>query len=202
MRPQQTIHHGPPKPPKRCSWLEAGDLFCPESTRYLSFEDDLISEDTLADKDARLPQVGLAEATTPIKQQLAVLRDVLTARFEAVNASIRAGNNRFVQIKHGQTVWARRQDAEAPAEHEPLFDVVERIDIDQLLLHVDRQTDFLAASEHGSAPSTSRTCGTNALASSPMPWCTTMAYYCQKFSDRWKITRMGATHKPWNGSHH
>ena len=32
--------------------------------------------------------------------------------------------------------------------HEPFFDAVERIDIDQLLLFVDRRTDFLAAFEH------------------------------------------------------
>lgn len=77
-----------------------------------------------------------------------MLRDILTARFDAVNACIQAGNNRFVQVKHGQTVWSRGHDAEAPAEHEPLFDSAERIDIDQLLPHVDRQTDFLAAFEH------------------------------------------------------
>jgi len=49
--------------------LEAGDLFCAESARYRSFEDDLVGNDTLAEKDTLLPQVGVVDATQPIKQQ-------------------------------------------------------------------------------------------------------------------------------------
>ena len=92
--------------------------------------------------------MGLAEAVSPIKHQLAVLKDALNTRFESVNDRIRAGENRFVQFRRGRTVWARGHDAQEPLRHEPFFDVVERIDVDQLLLFVDQRTDFLAAFEH------------------------------------------------------
>ncbi|MFT5446565.1 MAG: TnpA family transposase [Gammaproteobacteria bacterium] len=128
--------------------LEAGDICCAHSGRFRSFEDDLVDEETLARKNTLLPQVGLVDANIPIKQQLAELRQTLDERFEQVNARIRHGDNRFITLRNGQTVWTKGHDDEALVEHEPLFDAAERIDIDQLLLHVDRQTDFLAAFEH------------------------------------------------------
>ena len=61
--------------------LEAGDLFCPDSGRFRSFEDDLVDDATLENLVTLLSQAGLAEATSSIKDQLAVLKDVLaTAR--------------------------------------------------------------------------------------------------------------------------
>jgi hypothetical protein len=85
---------------------------------------------------------------SPIKDQLAVLREALNTRFESVNQRIRAGENSFVQVRQGKTIWERGRDAQKPLRHELFFDAVERIDIDQLLLFVDRRTDFLAAFEH------------------------------------------------------
>jgi TnpA family transposase/CheY-like chemotaxis protein len=128
--------------------LEAGDLYCPDSARYRSFEDDLVDDATFAQKATLLPQVGLTEALSPIKDQLAVLREALNTRFESVNQRIQAGENSFVQVRQGQTIWERGRDAQEPLRHELFFDAVERIDIDQLLLFVDRRTDFLAAFEH------------------------------------------------------
>ncbi len=128
--------------------LEGGDLFCPDSARYRSFEDDLVDEATFSQKATLLPQVGLVQAVSSIKDQLAVLKDALNMRFESVNERIHAGDNRFVQFRHGQTVWTRGHDAYEPLRHEPFFDAVQRIDIDQLLLFVDRRTDFLSAFEH------------------------------------------------------
>lgn len=128
--------------------LEAGDLFCPDSVRYRSFDDDLVDDATLEKKATLLPQLGLVEAVSSIKEQLTALQDTLNTRLEEVNDRIRAGENRFVQFRRGQAVWARGHDAQEPLRHEPFFDAVERIDIDQLLLFVDRRTDFLSAFEH------------------------------------------------------
>ena len=53
-----------------------------------------------------------------------------------------------MQVRNGQTIWSRSHSAEPDSDHEPLFDGAERIDIDQLLLYVDRKTEFLSAFEH------------------------------------------------------
>jgi TnpA family transposase len=128
--------------------LEAGDLFCPDSARYRSFEDDLVDDATFQNRATLLPQVGLVEAASSIKDQLATLQEALNTRLEAVNERIRAGENHFVQYRRGQTVWTRGHDAQESLRHEPFFDAAGQIDIDQLLLFVDKRTDFLAAFEH------------------------------------------------------
>ena len=99
--------------------LEAGDLFCAESNRYRSFEDDLVDEATAVQKATLLPQLGLAEANTPIKQQLTVLREALNDRLDEVNARILRGDNLFVQVRHGKTVWARANKADFPRSMSP-----------------------------------------------------------------------------------
>jgi len=126
--------------------IEAGDVFCAESARYRSFEDDLVDEATWAEKDRLLPQVVAQSA--PINTQLENLKQTLNERFDQVNERIQGGENRFVQVRNGQAVWGRGHSSEPGDNHEPLFDAAERIDIDQLLLYVDRRTDFLSAFEH------------------------------------------------------
>jgi len=76
------------------------------------------------------------------------LRETLNERFDAVNTRIRQGDNRFIQWRNGQMIWTRAPSSDDWTEHEPMYDAAERIDIDQLLLHVDRHTDFLSAFEH------------------------------------------------------
>jgi hypothetical protein len=128
--------------------LEAGDLYCPDSARYSSFDEDLVDDAVFEQKDVLLPQVGLVGATTPIRSQLNTLRDVLNERFETVNQRIRVGDNAFVRFHRGQVVWERGRHTQEPLRHEPFFDAVDRVDVDQLLLFVDRRTDFMDAFEH------------------------------------------------------
>jgi TnpA family transposase len=72
----------------------------------------------------------------------------LASRYQAVNDLIKGGANPFVQLRKGRLVWSRSLEADDPAEHEPLFDAAIRIDIDQLLLQIDRRTHFLSSFEH------------------------------------------------------
>ncbi len=80
--------------------IEAGDVYCSDSGRYRSFEDDLVDEATWADKDKLLPQA--IPSAAPINTQLAALKDVLNTRFDAVNERIRRGENSFVQFSRPQ----------------------------------------------------------------------------------------------------
>ena len=126
--------------------IEAGDVYCVDSARYRSFEDDLIDDATWMKREQLLPQV--MPSASPISTQLDELKAVLNTRFDDVNERIRRGENRFVQLKNGQTLWSRSHAANPDSDHEPLFDSVQRIDIDQLLLYVDKKTGFLGALEH------------------------------------------------------
>jgi len=128
--------------------LEAGDLHCHDSARFRSFDDDLVDDETFDRRAELFPRHGLENAARPLREQLAELRDLVEERFESVNRRILAGENRFVRVQDGKTVWERAVRAEEPVPGEPFFDMVERLDIDTLLLFVDRRMGFMEAFEH------------------------------------------------------
>ena len=128
--------------------LEAGDLHCRDSARFRSFDDDLVDDATFDRRAELLPRHGLAAAGRPIREQLEELRTLLDERFTSVNRRILAGENAFVRVQDGRTVWDRAVRSEEPLPNEPFFDMVERVDIDTLLLFVDRRNGFMEAFEH------------------------------------------------------
>lgn len=131
-----------------CEGLEAGDLHCRDSARFRSFDDDLVDEETFARRAELLPRHGLDAAGRPIREQLDELRTLLDERFESVNRRILADENAFVRVQDGRTVWKRAVRSEESLPNEPFFDMVERVDIDTLLLFVDRRNGFMDAFEH------------------------------------------------------
>ncbi len=128
--------------------LEAGDLHCRDSARFRSFDDDLVDDATFDRRAELLPRHGLEVATRPIREQLDELRDLVEERFESVNRRILAGENTFVRVQDEKTVWERAVHSEEPLPNEPFFDMVERVDIDALLLLVDQRNGFMEAFEH------------------------------------------------------
>jgi TnpA family transposase len=127
--------------------LEAGDLHCRDSARFRSFDDDLVDDATFDRRAALLPRHGLEVAARPIREQLEELRDLIEERFASVNRRILAGENTFVRIQDGRTVWKRAVRSEELPPNEPFFDMVERVDVDTLLLFVDRRNGFMEASK-------------------------------------------------------
>jgi TnpA family transposase len=128
--------------------LEAGDLYCRDSARFRSFDDDLVDDETFRQRADLLPRHGLEAAGRPIREQLEELRTLLDERFESVNQRILAGENAFVRMQDGRAVWERAVRRQEPLPSEPFFDMVERVDIDTLLLFVDRRNGFMDAFEH------------------------------------------------------
>lgn len=128
--------------------LEAGDLHCRDSARFRSFDDDPVDDEIFERRAELFPRHGLQNAARPLREQLEELRDLVEARFESVNRRILAGENRFVRVQDGKTVWERAVSSEEPVSGEPFFDMVERLDIDTLLLFVDRRIGFMEAFEH------------------------------------------------------
>ncbi len=128
--------------------LEAGDLHCRDSARFRSFDDDLVDDETFDRRAELFTRHGLDNAARPLREQLEELRGLVEARFESVNRRILAGENRFVRVQDGKTVWERAVRSEDPVPGEPFFDMVERLDIATLLLFVDRRIGFMEAFEH------------------------------------------------------
>jgi hypothetical protein len=59
--------------------LDAGDLFCHDSVRFRSFEDDLISDQDWQGKETVIAQTGLLILLQPIQDHLAALERQLEA---------------------------------------------------------------------------------------------------------------------------
>ncbi len=53
-----------------------------------------------------------------------------------------------VREQDGKTVWERAVRSEEPLANEPFFDMVERVDIDTVLLLADRRNGFMESFEH------------------------------------------------------
>lgn len=73
--------------------LEAGDIFCRDSVRFRSFEDDLVDDRQWRDKDTLLAAAGLSHLLQPIQERLADLERRLDERLLAVNRCIAVGEN-------------------------------------------------------------------------------------------------------------
>ena len=77
--------------------LESGDIFCRESVRFRSFEDDLLDDQRWQAKDTLIADTGLPLLQQPIEEHLAVLEQHLERRLAEVNQRIASGDNAHVQ---------------------------------------------------------------------------------------------------------
>ncbi len=137
--------------------LEAGDLYCPTSVRFRSFEDDLIDEqEWQQNKTTLLTETGLASLLQPIPEHLADLQWQLEDRIVAVNARIAAGENSHFLIKGkgkgksggGRTRWTLQYPKSTEPINHPLFDTLRQVNIAGLLYFVDRHCHFMDCFEH------------------------------------------------------
>jgi len=77
--------------------LEAGDIFCRDSVRFRSFEDDLIDDQQWQEKEKLIADTGLSILNQPIREHLATLEQMLEARIAEVNRRITKGLNKHFQ---------------------------------------------------------------------------------------------------------
>jgi hypothetical protein len=106
--------------------LEAGDIFCRDSVRFRSFEDDLIDHDKWQDKDKLIEQTGLRSLTQPIREHLAELEDCLEKRLIEVNERIASGENEHFEIKRrgAQRRWTLKYPHNTDPVNGPFFDTL------------------------------------------------------------------------------
>jgi TnpA family transposase len=130
--------------------LEAGDIFCRDSVRFRSFEDDLLDDQRWQEKGKLMTDTGLAILNQPIREHLAELEERLEARLVEVNQRIASGANEHFEItRRGRQVrWTLRYPRGSEPIHHPVFDGLTQVDIGSVLHFVHRHCHFLEAFEH------------------------------------------------------
>ena len=93
---------------------EAGDVFCRDSVRCRSFENDLLDDEHWQQKEAPIGATGLTILQQPIQEHLAGLEQQLESRPAEVNRRLAAGENEHFQIKRPAL---RSLDTSISAEH-------------------------------------------------------------------------------------
>ena len=130
--------------------LEAGDIFCRDSVRFRSFEDDLIDKQRWQKKDELIASTGLAALKQPIREHLTMLKQSLENRIAEVNQRIAKGLNEHFQIKkHGQNVrWTLEYPSNDEPVNHPFFNAVKQVEISDVLYFVNQQCRFMDVFEH------------------------------------------------------
>ena len=130
--------------------LEAGDIFCQESTRFRSFEDDVLDDRQWQAKDQLLAETGLPILTQPIEEHLAALEQQLEERLAVVNQRIATGENTHFQLtQRGRQVhWTLEYPSSQDPVNHPFFEQLRQVEISSVLHFVQRQCHFLDAFEH------------------------------------------------------
>jgi TnpA family transposase len=130
--------------------LDAGDIFCRDSVRFRSFEDDLVDNERWQNKDQLLNDIGLSLLKQPIREHLAELKQQLETRISEVNRRIDSGENKHFKIKKRgkQTRWSLPYPRSNESVNHPFFDSLAPVDIGSVLHYVDQQCHFMNAFEH------------------------------------------------------
>jgi TnpA family transposase len=130
--------------------LEAGDIFCRESVRFRSFEDDLLDDQRWQEKGKLMTDTGLAILNQPVRTHVAALEARLEARLPEGNQRIASGDNEHFELtSRGRQVRCtlRYPRGSEPVNH-PVFDVLTQVDIGSALHFVNRHCRFMEAFEH------------------------------------------------------
>jgi len=130
--------------------LEAGDVFCRDSVRFRSFEDDLLGDQTWHDKATLIANTGLPLLKQPIREHLAHLEQQLEARLIEVNQRIASGENTHFEIKKrgAQVRWTLQYPRSIEPVNHPFFDGLKQVDIGSVVHFVNRHCRFMEAFEH------------------------------------------------------
>jgi len=130
--------------------LLAGDIFCRDSVRFRSFEDDLIDDQKWQEKEKLIDLTGLTILKQPIAEHLQSLEQLLEERIAVVNGRISSGENKHLKIKRrGQHVhWTLQYPRSSESVNHPLFDALKQVDISDVMHFVNQHCQFMEAFSH------------------------------------------------------
>ena len=157
--------------------LEAGDVFCRDSVRFRSFEDDLIEKDRWQHNKAQLlAATGSARLTQPIRDHLAELEHQLEERLVTVNQRIASGDNPHFEIKKsGPNVrWTLHYPRGDAPVNQAFFETLKQVDIHSVMHFTNRQCQFMEAFEHVLGRYSKQTADERLLTACLVAWGTNM----------------------------
>ena len=130
--------------------LEAGDIFCHDSVRFRSFEDDLLDEQRWQEKEKLMADIGLTLLGSPIRDHLASLEQRLEERITEVNERIASGENEHFQLKRRgrQIRWTLHYPRGSEPVNHPFFDALKQVDLASVLHFVNQHCQFIEAFDH------------------------------------------------------
>ena len=130
--------------------LEAGDIFYSGSTRFKSFDDDLVSKQEMKAKKMLLKSLGYPVMNMPIDQRLSVLRAKLEQRYKEVNNNILNGKNPHLKFskKNDEIQWKLPYKKQEDTVNNPFYEQLPQVGIVEVLHYVNTQCHFLEAFRH------------------------------------------------------
>ena len=153
--------------------LVAGDIFCRDSVRFRSLEDDLVDEKRWAERVSLLKETGLSLLNKPIEVLLDELEEELEQHIVAVNQRIEKGKNAHFKRKAGGR-WSLPYSRAASPIHHAFFEQLPDVDIQAILQFAHRQTGMLDRFEHVQPRFTKQQRDDAALIASLVAWGTNM----------------------------
>lgn len=130
--------------------LESGNIFCHDSVRFRSFEDDLISREQWQAKDEWIAATELPLLKQPIQAHLAELEEKLESRLAEVNQRLSSGENPHFEIKKlgSSPEWTLRSPSLPESVNHPLFSTLKQVDLSSVLHFVNQHCHYAEAFEH------------------------------------------------------
>ncbi|WP_404456925.1 Tn3 family transposase (plasmid) [Virgibacillus necropolis] len=128
--------------------LEAGDVFCRESIRFRSFEDDLIDDEQWQQKDTLMADVGLTTVNQPIHDHLEELEQKLESRIAGVNHRIASGENDHIKKRGVHNRWTLSNTRDVETINHFFFDALMPIDIGSVLHYANQHCQFIDVFDH------------------------------------------------------
>ena len=127
--------------------MEAGNIFCRDSIRFRSLENDLIDHKQWRNKNKLIGEAGLDILRQPVEKHLAELKDQLETRIAEVNRRIATGENEHFK-PNGNGRWTLQYPGDGEAANHPFFDRLPQADISSVLQFANRQCRFMDAFTH------------------------------------------------------
>jgi TnpA family transposase len=130
--------------------LEAGDIFCRDSVRFRSFEDDLLDDQQWQQKEKLIAEFSPIIHNQPIRDHLAKLKLQLEDRIAEVNRRIISGENENLKIKKRgiHSRWTLQYPRGTESVNHPFFDALKPIEIANILHFVNQDCQFIDSFEH------------------------------------------------------
>ncbi|MEM6867800.1 MAG: Tn3 family transposase [Cyanobacteria bacterium J06629_19] len=156
--------------------LESGDVFCRDSVRFRSLEDDLIDEHRWQQKATLIEQTGLSVLQQPIQDHLDDLKAQLEARIVGVNERLSTGNNEHFEVKRKGTNsrWTLHSPGGSDPINHPFFDPLQQVNIGSVLHFVNQRCQFMTAFEHLLGRYTKQDADERTLTAALIAWGTNM----------------------------